>query len=164
LIGLAFSQRMATDLTIHNSGGIRDGIDEGPITLKDIRKVAPWGNNICSISLTGADLKKYLRYAVSRSTGDGGYPQITVINPKFFFPIVDTKIYKLALNDFLASGGDGYPKLDDKDGFVNSGYPDYDVISDYIKANSSIKRPIRALDYRFHTDYKRIKAAVEVKL
>ena len=45
------------------------------------------------------------------------------------------KRYRLATNAFVASGGDGYPKLDGLPGFVDSGLTDAEVLTDYLSAS-----------------------------
>jgi 5'-nucleotidase/UDP-sugar diphosphatase len=45
------------------------------------------------------------------------------------------KTYRLAINSFQANGGDGYPKLSDHPGFVNTGYADADVMREYLSKN-----------------------------
>jgi 5'-nucleotidase/UDP-sugar diphosphatase len=42
----------------------------------------------------------------------------------------------LALNNFQAAGGDGYPKLTGHPSFVNTGFVDAEVLRAFITANS----------------------------
>jgi 5'-nucleotidase/UDP-sugar diphosphatase len=51
--------------------------------------------------------------------------------------------YRLAINNFTAAGGDGYPKLSDHPGHVNTGFVDADVMRAFIATRS----PIRAADF-----------------
>jgi 5'-nucleotidase/UDP-sugar diphosphatase len=51
-------------------------------------------------------------------------------------------MYRMALNSFHANGGDGYPKLADHPGFVNTGYVDADVMREYLSKN-----PLRIADF-----------------
>ena len=39
-----------------NSGGIRDSIQEGDVTYKDILKIHPFGNIVSYFELTGKEL------------------------------------------------------------------------------------------------------------
>ena len=43
-----------------NSGGIRDSIQEGDVTYKDILKIHPFGNIVSYFELTGKELLDYL--------------------------------------------------------------------------------------------------------
>jgi 5'-nucleotidase/UDP-sugar diphosphatase len=49
-----------------------------------------------------------------------------------------TKTYKLAINNFQASGGDGYPKLTSHASFVNTGFVDADILRSFIASNSPL--------------------------
>ena len=51
--------------------------------------------------------------------------------------------YRLAINNFTAGGGDGYPKLSDHPGHLNTGFTDADVMRAFIAARS----PIKAADF-----------------
>lgn len=48
------------------------------------------------------------------------------------------KTYRLALNNFQAAGGDGYPKLTAHPSFVNTGFVDAEVLRAFITANSPL--------------------------
>ena len=58
-------------------------------------------------------------------------------------PIDARREYRLAINNFTAGGGDGYPKLSDHPGHVNTGFTDADVMRAFIAARS----PIKAADF-----------------
>jgi 5'-nucleotidase / UDP-sugar diphosphatase len=58
-------------------------------------------------------------------------------------PIEPQREYRLALNNFSAGGGDGYPKLSDHPGHVNTGLVDADVLRAFIAAGS----PLKAVDF-----------------
>ncbi|KAK3575779.1 hypothetical protein CHS0354_030111 [Potamilus streckersoni] len=174
LIALVQMKKTGADLSVVNSGGVRDTIKAGDITYKDILKVQPFGNTVCSVDLTGKELKDYLQYAVSRSSGSGAFPQFGGVKikvskeaPKIIIsimvngkpiqltgnvitsvqingkPLDEKKKYKLAINNFMAAGGDGYPTVTDNPSFVNTGYVDADVLKEYIQNNS----PIKTADY-----------------
>jgi len=54
-------------------------------------------------------------------------------------PIDPAKTYRMAINNFQAAGGDGYPKMTGHKGYVDSGFVDADVLRSFILANSPIK-------------------------
>lgn len=154
LVADAQRSKVSADVAVMNSGGIRDSLQQGNITYKDILTVQPFGNSVCKIQLSGKDLLSYLSVAASQPVDSGSYAQfagveVLIRNNKLIKatiagkPISPAKSYTLALNSFLASGGDGYPKMDDRAGFVNSGFVDADVLREYIKAKS----PINTTDY-----------------
>jgi 5'-nucleotidase/UDP-sugar diphosphatase len=150
LIGRAMMERTRADLAIVNSGGIRESISAGAITYKDVLKVHPFGNTVCTVDLTGAELQDYLTVAAKMSPGSGAFPQFAGVT---FDTIAGSarkirvngleldigKIYKLAINNFQASGGDGYPKLASHPGFINTGFVDADVLRAFIASNSPLR-------------------------
>jgi len=48
------------DAVINNGGGLRAPIEKGDVTYLDVKNVVPFGNNICMIKVTGAQLKDIL--------------------------------------------------------------------------------------------------------
>ena len=58
-------------------------------------------------------------------------------------PIDPRREYRLALPNFSAGGGDGYPKLNTHPGYVDTGFTDADVLRAYIASNS----PLKAADF-----------------
>ncbi|MCQ2475996.1 MAG: 5'-nucleotidase C-terminal domain-containing protein [Clostridia bacterium] len=50
------------DIGMCNGGGIRASINEGDITYADIINVNPYGNNLCVVKLTGAEIVDMLEY------------------------------------------------------------------------------------------------------
>jgi 2',3'-cyclic-nucleotide 2'-phosphodiesterase (5'-nucleotidase family) len=133
-----------TDFAIQNGGGIRDTFPArtyvpaatglvrtgtGPldVTLGDAFTVFPFGNQLATTVVTGANLWKALENGVGGNyPGDGRFPQVSGL--KFSFdaskpigsrivevtrldgtPIAkDSKEYTLTTLDFLIYGGDGY--------------------------------------------------------
>jgi 5'-nucleotidase/UDP-sugar diphosphatase len=58
-------------------------------------------------------------------------------------PIDPAATYRIAINNFVASGGDGYPKVTAHPSYRDTGFVDADVLRAYIAANS----PLKAADY-----------------
>jgi 5'-nucleotidase/UDP-sugar diphosphatase len=154
LVARAMLQRTGADLAVMNSGGIRDSLPEGPISYRDILKVQPFGNQLAVVRLTGAELLDWLAAAARMTPGAGGYPQTAGVQMLIEGGVlkearvqgrpVDPKAeYRLAINNFTATGGDGYPKLDQHPGYINTGFNDAEVLREYIAARS----PIKAADY-----------------
>jgi 5'-nucleotidase/UDP-sugar diphosphatase len=53
LIGRAMMEKTRADFAVVNSGGIRDSLPAGNLTYKDILQVQPFGNTLCTLTLTG---------------------------------------------------------------------------------------------------------------
>ncbi len=145
-IASVMMQKARADLAIMNSGGIRDSMPAGPLTYKDVLKVQPFGNMLAVVELKGSELMTYLNAAAKMSAGAGAFPQFAGVNlvieggavkeASIKGAAIDpAKTYRLAINSFQAGGGDGYPKLSDHPGYVNTGFVDADVMREYLSKN-----------------------------
>jgi len=154
LIARSMMERTGADLSIMNAGGVRDSLPEGKVTYRDVLKVQPFGNQISLIRLTGAELLKYLEAVAKMSPNSGAFPQTVGVQMLIEGgvlkeakvngqPIDPRREYRLAINNFTAGGGDGYPKLSDHPGHINTGFADADVMRTFIAARS----PIKAADF-----------------
>lgn len=156
---IAEAQRVKTGahVAVMNSGGIRAGIEAGDITYKDVLTTQPFGNAVSFIDLTGAELSEYLAVAASKPIDTGAYAQfagvdIEIVDNALVQASIDGKAidpagqYRLALNSYLASGGDGYPRLDTHQGYVNTGFVDADVLREYVEANTPLSAAALAPD------------------
>jgi 5'-nucleotidase/UDP-sugar diphosphatase len=154
MIARSMLERTGADLSIMNAGGVRDSLPEGRITYRDVLKVQPFGNQISLVRLSGAELLKYLEAVAKMTPGSGAFPQTVGVQMLIEGgvlkeakvrgqPIDPRREYRLALNNFTAGGGDGYPKLSDHPGHVNTGFNDADVMRAFIAANS----PMKASDF-----------------
>ena len=154
LIALAQMSKTNSDLAVMNSGGIRANLEQGAITYKDVLIVHPFGNDLCTVIFTGAELKDYLQVVGNKKKGTGAFPQFEgvklIYNGEILtslevqgIAVANDKTYKLSLNSYIASGGDGYPKVTDHPNFVNTGYLDADMLKEYIQKNT----PLSITDY-----------------
>lgn len=53
-------------------------------------------------------------------------------------PVDPAKTYRMATLSFNATGGDGYPRIDNKPGYVNTGFIDAEVLKEYVQKNSPL--------------------------
>ena len=162
LIALAQMERVQADLGIMNSGGIRDDMPAGDITYKDVLTVQPFSNTVAYVDLTGAELMPYLQVAANKKAGSGAFAQFagttitmngnSIESATVAGKLVEaSKTYRLAINAYMASGGDGYPRLSDHANYVNSGFVDAEVLKDYISSRS----PLKASDFAAQGDVTR---------
>lgn len=154
LILRAQMAKTQADFAVMSGGGIRASLPAGPLSWRNLLQVQPFGNQVVSVTLTGAEVKKYLSVVANIKPGTGGFAQFanvalvadgsTVsdirINGQ---PLSDGKTYRMATNSFNAAGGDGYPRIDTHAGFQNSGEIDAAALRAYISAHS----PLSASDY-----------------
>ncbi len=149
LILAAQMARTGANFAVMSGGGIRDSIAAGDITYKDVLKVQPFGNVVVYADLTGKEVVDYLTAVAQMKPNSGAYPQFshvsftmangTLNDLKIGGEPVDlAKTYRMATLSFNATGGDGYPRLDDKPGYVNTGFIDAEVLKQYIQQNSPL--------------------------
>ncbi len=154
LIGQALIDRTKADFAVVNAGGVRDSFAAGKLTYKDVLKVQPFGNTTVTLDLTGREVMDYLNAAAKMSVGSGAFAQFAGINLVITggvvtsasikgAPIDPGKSYRMVINNFVAAGGDGYPRLTGHKSFVDTGYVDADLLRAYITARS----PLKAADF-----------------
>lgn len=136
------------------------------ITRGQVLAVLPFGNVVVTLSVNGAELKTMLENGVSLMPGaNGRFPQVSGLCFTYNIeaaagsrvtgavrqasdgtctgPVVDltsASTYKIAENDFMSSGGDGYPNFFSRSTTQN--IMDQ-VVADYITANSPINPVIQ---------------------
>src|SRR5262249_20592521 len=135
-----------------------------PITRGQVLTVLPFGNVVATVPINGAELKAFLENGVSRMPAiDGRFPQVSGLcftyditapagsrvtgavraNPDGTCSATPVGLtaadgpYKIAENDFMASGGDGYPVTTGKPGYATQGIM-AQVLEDYITAKGTI--------------------------
>lgn len=149
LILAAQMARTTADFGVMSGGGIRDSIEAGKITYKDVLKVQPFGNVVVYVDMTGKEVTDYLTAVAQMKPDSGAYPQFA--NVSFVAkggqltelkikgePVDPAKNYRMATLSFNATGGDGYPHIDTKPGYVNTGFIDAEVLKQYIEQNSPL--------------------------
>ncbi len=110
------------DVGLMNRGGIRADVEAGPFTRRHAFELCPFENNVTVLTLTGAELTELLRKSVEGEAHSGlevsgivvqaavaadGKRSLTgiVVGGKLVDPVHE---YRVALNSFLADGGDAY--------------------------------------------------------
>ncbi|MBP2857644.1 bifunctional UDP-sugar hydrolase/5'-nucleotidase [Dickeya oryzae] len=147
-------ERAKADFAVMSGGGVRDSIESGDMTYKTLLKVQPFGNTLVYADLKGSEVEKYLAVVANKKVDSGGYAQFLnvslqadgtgVKNVKIKGePLQADKVYRIATLSFNATGGDGYPKLSELPGYVNTGFVDAEVLRQYVEDHS----PLQAADY-----------------
>ncbi|MGW0907168.1 bifunctional metallophosphatase/5'-nucleotidase [Streptomyces sp. NPDC002853] len=158
-----------TDLALMNPGGIRSDLvfkasgseGDGVVTYGEGFTVQPFSNTVNLVDLTGAQLITGLKQQVSGS--NEASPKILQISDGLTYTLDMTKsgadrvvtdsiklggkaidpatTYRVAMNSFLAGGGDGFGELG-KGTKPLVGSDDLKAFNDYLTANSSADKPI----------------------
>ncbi|MCX4455120.1 bifunctional metallophosphatase/5'-nucleotidase [Streptomyces sp. NBC_01340] len=156
------------DLAVMNPGGIRAGLTyaasggegDGVVTYGEAYTVQPFANTVNLVNLTGAQVITALQQQVSGA--NGAAPKILQISKGLTYTLDLTKTgadrvvtgsvklngtaidptatYRVAMNSFLAGGGDGFTELG-KGGDVLVGGDDLAAFESYLTANSSATAP-----------------------
>ncbi|MCR4391869.1 MAG: 5'-nucleotidase C-terminal domain-containing protein [Candidatus Acetothermia bacterium] len=146
-------------IAIQNGGGIRASIPAGEVTLGQVMEVLPFGNYLVVLDVTGAQLLAALENGVSLvEQAKGRFPQVAGIRftwdpakaagervvsvevwtEEGWRPINPKGTYRVATNNFLAGGGDGYEVFLEARQVINLGFVDYEVLADYLRAHSPV--------------------------
>ncbi|EMU8827353.1 bifunctional UDP-sugar hydrolase/5'-nucleotidase [Salmonella enterica] len=141
--------RTGADFGVMSGGGIRDSTEAGDITYKSVLKVQPFGNIVVYADMSGKEVVDYLTAVAQMKPDSGAYPQFA--NVSFVAkegkltelkikgePVDPAKTYRMATLSFNATGGDGYPRIDNKPGYVNTGFIDAEVLKEFIQQNSPL--------------------------
>jgi 5'-nucleotidase/UDP-sugar diphosphatase len=121
------------DVAVMNGGGIRGGkvYPAGSmITRRDVLIELPFGNRVIVIEIDGRGLRQAIENGLSLLPNAGGrFPQVSGLTIEADprkppgsrvtsikvgdAPLDDTKTYRVATNDFMGRGGDGYAMFRD---------------------------------------------------
>ncbi|AYK06749.1 bifunctional metallophosphatase/5'-nucleotidase [Brevibacillus laterosporus] len=141
------------DIAITNGGGIRTQLPAGDITKKDLYTLLPFPNTLVIIEATGDEIVKAMEVGVSEvEKGAGRFPHISGMSFSYNptkpagqrlvevkvagNPIDLKKTYRIATNDFIATGGDGYSTL--KKPAFDTGFTLYSIMEDAFKERKVI--------------------------
>ncbi|MFF3565221.1 bifunctional metallophosphatase/5'-nucleotidase [Streptomyces sp. NPDC002574] len=160
-----------TDLALMNPGGIRTDLvhkasgaeGDGVVTYAEGFAVQPFSNTVNLKDLTGAQLITVLQQQVSGA--NAAAPKILQISAGLTYtldltktgadrvvagsvklggvPIDPAATYRVAMNNFLAGGGDGFGELANGTNQVVGG-DDLAALNAYLTANSSASAPLAA--------------------
>lgn len=111
------------EIAIQNGGGLRRTMNKGNITMGDLYEIMPFDNYLVVMDLTGKDIRKAIDHGIiNPNITDGAFSglnveydgtkpfesRITKITLSDGTPLQDDKTYRVATNDFMFTGGDGY--------------------------------------------------------
>ncbi|WP_433977648.1 bifunctional UDP-sugar hydrolase/5'-nucleotidase UshA [Erwinia sp. E_sp_B01_9] len=142
-------ERTKADFAVMSGGGVRDSIESGTITYKDVLKVQPFGNTLTYVEMKGSEVEKYLAVVANKQVDSGAYAQfanvsliadgtgVSEVKIKGE-PLQADKIYRMATLSFNATGGDGYPPVNQLPSYVNTGFVDAEVLKQYIQSHSPL--------------------------
>lgn len=150
---IADAQREAVkaDVAFMNPGGVRSGLPKGKVTWGQVFTSQPFNNQVTTLRMTAGQIKAVLEqqwgsgdhetvlypsgitysYDVGRPVGD------RVSNIRIAAPAAGDQTYGVAVNSFLAGGGDGFTGFAAiKDRAL--GPNDLDALISYLKAHPGV--------------------------
>ena len=132
LIADAGRAALQAEIGLQNSGIIRSDAIHGPgeLTREDIQRILPFNNILVKLTVSGLILRAALEHGVSQMDRvKGRFLQVSglevVVDPSFLpghrivavtvggVPLDPNRQYSVAVNDYMAQGGDGFDMLTD---------------------------------------------------
>lgn len=134
----AMRSETGADVAITNGGGIRGDTIYEPDTMmtrRDVLTELPFGNKTVMLEVSGADILAALEHGVSGlEDGEGRFPHVSGMSFTFNAgmpvgervvdvlvagsPLDEGAVYRLATNDFMGAGGDGYSMFASKPSII----------------------------------------------
>lgn len=160
---LAATRDNGARIAFTNPGGIRGDLQartpDGAVSFGDVFTVQPFGNSLVTLTLTGAQLRTLLEsqwnrrgdrvrflqpsrgftyaWSAQRPWGERIDPRSLRLDDE---PIDPERSYRVTVNSFLATGGDGFVTL--REGRDPIGGPlDIEALADHLREQSA-KRPL----------------------
>lgn len=110
------------DFALTNSGGLRQDIDAGAVTVGELISAFPFPNTIVQLEMKGSDMQKIFEHGAGLTNGilqvskgvEMVYDESKPIGSRLVkcnikgVPLDDNKTYKVLTSNFLADGGDGF--------------------------------------------------------
>ena len=148
------------EVAITNGGGIRGGRVYPPgteLTPRMLLSELPFGKATVVLGLTGAQLTEALENGVSRAEeNDGRFPQVAGLSFAFDVrrpsgsritrvevggaPLEPGRVYRVATNDFMYTGGDGYTAFESAEVLIDAASGDTmaNHLIEYVRAAGTV--------------------------
>ena len=156
------SNRGGAQISLINSSGVRTDLKpraDGTVTYGDIFALQPFGNNLVVKTLTGAQLKALLEQQFKTENGTTRLASLLVPSVGFGIkynleraegqritamslggrPVDPAARYRVTVNNFLASGGDGFSVLAQGTDSFDAGL-DLDALEAWLATNPAVPK------------------------
>ena len=135
------------DFAVTNSGGLRQDIDAGAVTVGDLISAFPFPNTIVQLEVKGSDVRAMFEHGAALSNGilqaskgiEMSYDESKPIGNRVVsaringVPLDDNRSYKVLTSNFLADGGDGFLMFKNVTSYKNTGVALLHGMIEYMK-------------------------------
>jgi 5'-nucleotidase len=158
---LAATRHLGAEIAFSNAGGVRAEIvpaTDGTVTFGQLFAMQPFGNNIVTLTLSGAELKALLEQQFDSGLNTAERPMMLLPSKGFAFaydlsrpagqrivrttlkgkPIDPARDYRITVVHFLATGGDNFTVLMKGRDLKDSGLIDVEASEAYLKAGGDV--------------------------
>lgn len=150
LLAQLMQEETGADFAFTNMGGVRAQILPGNVTMKGILTALPFQNTVVVMELSAEQVQEVLDFNIAHGLQSGGTLHLAGIE----YEVADGKAveikigaqtidpaatYKIATNNFLAAGGDGYTMLKDGVNIYDTGTVVNALLVRYIERVEVIK-------------------------
>ena len=146
--------RSGAELALLNSGALRSSLERGPVTRRDLFALMPFEDHLVVLGLTGRQIRDALEAGLSSALGRLQVSGLSVVYDPSAAPgrrlvsasgpggpLQDARGYSVAVNEYLASGGDGFAGLTAALSSEDKGERLRDAIEACARKGASIKPP-----------------------
>ncbi|MEZ7892747.1 MAG: bifunctional UDP-sugar hydrolase/5'-nucleotidase [Candidatus Wallbacteria bacterium] len=151
----AMKEYTNADISIINSGAVRDSLLAGPVTISKIYDIVPFDNSVVCYDMNGLAINEMLDYIAANYSKITGYQYGGVtfkVDTKLKKavdikiggnPIAHDKIYKMATISYLAEGNQNGDILFKKaSNLTDTGFFMRDAVLEYVKNHKDIIPPV----------------------
>jgi 2',3'-cyclic-nucleotide 2'-phosphodiesterase (5'-nucleotidase family) len=146
---IADAQRRASgaEITFMNNGGIRTDLRAGPVTYEHLFRLQPFANTLVTMDLSGEQLIRLLEQVLSRgrpgahvsglqvryAPGAAAGARVRAVITEDGRPLDRARAYRVAVNNFLAEGGDGLTALLEGSRVEHTGIVDLEALIAHLR-------------------------------
>lgn len=146
LIADAIRDAAGTQIGFYNVGGIRAILKKGVITRGQVFEILPFQDTIVKMRLTGAEIRQVLSRRVLAVSGlrvvwngdlspAGRLVSVSLAGGQ---PVQESERYTVAVNEFLAAGGDGFVEFRQGISVEDTGVLPRDAVASYVKSHPRV--------------------------
>ena len=150
LVAEIMREETGAEFAFTNAGGVRAAILPGDVTMKDVLTALPFANTVVVMKLSAEQVQELLDYNVSLGPYSGGTLHLagviyevedsSAVDIRISgAPLDESRTYKIATNNFLAAGGDGYAILKQGQDIYDTGTGVNSLLVSYIERVGTIK-------------------------